>query len=447
MNKTAREQIVDLLMTIEKEQTYAQLLLKEQLQNYEMKDKAFITEVVYGTLKYQIKLDYILNQFSKTPVRKMKPFIRNLMRMSVYQLFFLDKVPSSAVINEAVKLAKKRKFVTLAGFVNGLLRNIDRAKETIIYPSAEKEPASYLSIYYAFPEWMIKNWLKTYSFAETEEMVKALNARARVCIRVNHLKAEEAELIALLKAEGVAVQKGKLLEEALYIQKVNELQKMPSFKEGKWTVQDESAMLVAHVMDPKPGQHILDMCSAPGGKSMHMADLMQNEGEIISCDLHTHKMELINKQAERLGISIVKPTLQDGTCFNEAFNEAFDAVLLDAPCSGLGILKRKPDMRHHRQESDMEDIAAIQRALIDQAVKYVKKGGRLVYSTCTISRAENEEMVKYIQEKHGFNLNTIKPYIPKHLQNAIKEEGMIQILPQMVDTDGFFIASFQKENV
>lgn len=445
MSKTAREQVVDLLMTIEKEQTYAQLLLKEQLQGYEIKDKAFITEVVYGTLKYQIQLDYILNQFSKTPVHKMKPLIRNLMRMSTYQLFYLDKVPASAVINEAVKIAKKRKFVTLAGFVNGLLRNIDRAKETIAYPNPKQKPAEYLSTVYALPEWMIQNWLKVYAFDEVEAMVKALNERARVCIRINHLKGTEEEVIPVLEAEGVEVAKGRLLEEALYIQKVDQLQKMPSFKEGKWTVQDESAMLVAHVMAPQPGEKILDMCSAPGGKSMHMADLMQNQGEIISCDLHAHKMNLISEQAKRLGITIIKPTLQDGTCFNEAFYEAFDGVLLDAPCSGLGILKRKPDMRHHRQQQDIEDIAAIQRALIDQAVKYVKKGGRLVYSTCTISEPENEAMVRYIKEKHGLVLQSIMPYMPEHLKGAVKEEGMIQILPQMADTDGFFIASFKKE--
>lgn len=440
MDKNVREQVVLLLMTIEKDKSYAQLALKNELHKVEAKDRRLMTEIVYGTLKYQLKLDYIINQFSKTPVKKMKPLIRNLLRMSVYQLMYLDKVPSSAVINEAVKIAKKRKFQTLSGFVNGVLRNIDRGREEITYPNPQKELASYLSVYYALPEWIIKKWLAEYTKDTVEAICKALNERAKVCLRVNLLKGTKEELASLLEEEGIQVEKGELLDEAMYLKNVDDLQHSPSFKSGKWTVQDESAMLVAHVVNPNPGECILDMCSAPGGKSIHMAELMQNQGEIISCDIHEHKLELIAKNAERMGISIIKPTLQDGSKYEASFEGKFDKVLLDAPCSGLGIMKRKPDIRYNKVEEDIKDIVAIQKAIAVQAVKYLKPGGTLVYSTCTISKEENEGMVDFMINELGMKLDDLTAMVPEKIRKDVQKQGMIQILPQMADTDGFFIA-------
>lgn len=444
MDKNVREQIVDLLIEIERDKSYAQLAVKEHLQNAEPKDKGFITEIVYGTLKYQLRLDYIINSFSKTPVNKMKPLIRNLIRMSIYQMFYLDKVPTSAIINEAVKITKKRKFQTLSGFINGVLRNIDRNRELISYPNKEKEPVRALSILYSIPEWIITEWLSSYTLERVESICKALNERAKVCIRVNHLKATNEEVEVLLEAEGVEIEKGKLLDSAFYIKNIDNLQGMSSFKEGKWTVQDESAMLVANVVAPKPGECVLDLCSAPGGKSIHMAELMENKGKIVSCDIHAHKLELIAKNAERMGCTIIVPTLQDGTQLNKDFIEGFDKVLLDAPCSGLGIMKRKPDIRYSKSLEDLKEIAKLQKELAKQAVKYLKPDGTLVYSTCTISRAENEEIAKYIVEVLGLELTNIVDTIPDRLGGAVVDQGMIQILPDMADTDGFFIASFRK---
>lgn len=443
MNKTAREQIVDLLIEIEKEDSYAQLVLKRALQDIDAKDKGFVTEVVYGTLKYQIKLDYILNQFSKTPVHRMKPLIRNLMRMSLYQMLYLDKVPTSAIVNEAVKIAKKRKFQTLSGFVNGLLRNIERQREQIVYPDEAKNLVLAMSIHYAIPEWIIEDWLKVYKKEEVKAICSALNERAEVCVRYNTLKTNRLDFEETLKAEGIQLKEGAFLEEAFYLKGVDNLQNSPSFKKGEWTVQDESAMLVAHVMKPEIGDRILDMCSAPGGKSIHMAELMKNNGCIVSCDIHPHKLELIKKNAERMGISIIEPALQDGSVKNEDFIEAFDKVLLDAPCSGLGIMKRKPDIRAHKSREGLLEIVALQRKLVEAAISYVKPGGRFVYSTCTISYEENEGMVRYIKGL-GLELENIVDTIPNPLKKAIKEDGMIQILPHMAGTDGFFIASFKK---
>ena len=445
--KTVREQIVDLLIEVERDKSYAQLSLKKALVDLDVRDKALATEVFYGTLKYGIQIDYWLNQYSKTPVKKMKPLIRNLLRMSVYQMLHLDKIPVSAVINEAVKIAKKRKFQGLSGFVNGLLRQIDRERENLSFPS-EQEGLSYaLSIQYSIPEWIMKMWLKRYDKETVQKIGEALNKRAEVCGRINTLKGSKEELIEILEKEKVKVEAGHLLEEAFYLKKVDNLQNLASFKAGAWTVQDESAMLVAHVMSPQKGEHILDMCSAPGGKSMHMATLMKNEGEIIACDVHAHKLELIEKNAKRLGIKIIKPTFQDGMVLNEDFVGKFDKVLLDAPCSGLGIMKRKPDIRLHKTEEDLKEIVAMQKALLKNAVSYLKPNGRLVYSTCTISYEENEKMVQEAIKEYSLELENIVDTIPKLIQHAVEDEGMIQILPHMADTDGFFIASFRRRSL
>ncbi len=447
MTKNIREQIVNLLLEIERDKSYAQLALKNELREVQGPDKGFMTEVVYGTLKYQIQLDYIIDSFSKTPVRKMKPLMRQLLRMSVYQLIYLDKVPASAVINEAVKIAKKRKFVNLSGFVNGVLRTIDRERNNIKYPSKTKEPLRYFSVMYSLPEWIIETWFKEYDTEKVEAICKALNERAQVCIRVNTLKATKEEVIKCLEAEGVTVLPGEFLEEAMYLKNVDNIQNMSSFKNGLWTVQDESAMLVGKVINSQSGERILDLCSAPGGKSIHMAELMKNEGEIISCDIHPHKLELITKNAERMGVTIIKPTLQDGTVCNEAFIGSFDRVLVDAPCSGLGIMKRKPDIRYNKEVADLEDIAQIQRAILTQAVKYLKPDGILVYSTCTISKEENEEMVAFMLRELGLELMPIVDTIPKLLQKEVQQESMIQILPHIAGTDGFFIAGLRKRSI
>jgi len=402
---------------------------------------------VYGTLKYRLKLDYIIDYLSKTPSHKMKPLIRNIMRMSVYQMFYLDKVPTSAVINEAVIIVKKRKFDNLSGFVNGVLRQIDRNREHIYYPDKSKDFVNYISVMYSIPKWIISDWLLTYNAETVEKICTAFNKRAKVCIRINSLCATRQEVQESLQQEHIRCEQGTLLEEAMYIKNLDNLQELTTFKQGKWTVQDESAMLVAHVMNPKPGDKILDMCSAPGGKSIHMAELMQNKGQIISADVHEHKLELIEKNMERMGIEIITPMLQDGTLLNSEFIEAFDKVLLDAPCSGLGIMKRKPDIRYNKSLGDLKAIVMLQKQLAENAVKYLKKEGTLVYSTCTLSKRENEEMASYIVEELGLELCDIADTVPEKLHPYIMDKGMIQIFPFVAETDGFFIACFKKPRI
>lgn len=433
--KTVREKVAQILTDIEKDDTYLQLALKKELDTLEAKDKGFANELIYGTIKWRLRLDYVLDQFSKTPVKKMKPFVRQLMRMSVYQILFLDKVPASAAINEAVKIMHKRKMSNLSGFVNGVLRNIDRNKSEITYPN--------LSVYYSIPEWIITRWMKYYGEMETKAICESLSQRARVCIRINTLKTTKDKVKALLPEEGITVLEEGFLPESLYIHAPSGIHHSPSFKAGLWTVQDESAMLVGHVLGPEKGDEILDVCSAPGGKTVHLAELMQNEGHIIGADIHEHKIELIEKNAKRLGASIVEGRLQDGMLINEDWKEKFDKILLDAPCSGLGIIKRKPDIRYAKDETAIRDINNIQRKLLKNAINYLKKDGILVYSTCTLTQEENQNMVEYALSL-GLQLDAIPYDMPAFLKPYIKDNAYIEILPHVTDTDGFFMARFRK---
>ncbi|MDU6854076.1 MAG: 16S rRNA (cytosine(967)-C(5))-methyltransferase RsmB [Zhenhengia sp.] len=433
--KTVREKVAQILTDIEKDDTYLQLALKKELDILEAKDKGFANELIYGTIKWRLRLDYVLDQFSKTPVKKMKPFVRQLMRMSVYQILFLDKVPASAAINEAVKIMHKRKMSNLSGFVNGVLRNIDRNKSEITYPN--------LSVYYSIPEWIITRWMKYYGEMETKAICESLSQRARVCIRINTLKTTKDKVKALLSEEGITVLEEGFLPESLYIHAPSGIHHSPSFKAGLWTVQDESAMLVGHVLGPEKGDEILDVCSAPGGKTVHLAELMQNEGHIIGADIHEHKIELIEKNAKRLGASIVEGRLQDGMLINEDWKEKFDKILLDAPCSGLGIIKRKPDIRYAKDETAIRDINNIQRKLLKNAINYLKKDGILVYSTCTLTQEENQNMVEYALSL-GLQLDAIPYDMPACLKPYIKDNAYIEILPHVTDTDGFFMARFRK---
>ena len=433
--KTVREKVAQILTDIEKDDTYLQLALKKELDTLEAKDKGFANELIYGTIKWRLRLDYVLDQFSKIPVKKMKPFVRQLMRMSVYQILFLDKVPASAAINEAVKIMHKRKMSNLSGFVNGVLRNIDRNKSEITYPN--------LSVYYSIPEWIITRWMKYYGEMETKAICESLSQRARVCIRINTLKTTKDKVKALLSEEGITVLEEGFLPESLYIHAPSGIHHSPSFKAGLWTVQDESAMLVGHVLGPEKGDEILDVCSAPGGKTVHLAELMQNEGHIIGADIHEHKIELIEKNAKRLGASIVEGRLQDGMLINEDWKEKFDKILLDAPCSGLGIIKRKPDIRYAKDETAIRDINNIQRKLLKNAINYLKKDGILVYSTCTLTQEENQNMVEYALSL-GLQLDAIPYDMPACLKPYIKDNAYIEILPHVTDTDGFFMARFRK---
>ena len=427
--KNAREVVVDILLEIDRDGAYANIALRKALDDYKgsVQDKGFITEITNGTIKYRRRIDYVISQFSKTPNKKMKPLIRNVLRMSVYQIMFLDKVPVSAACNEAVKIVKKRRMAGLSGFVNGVLRNIARGYETIVYPDPKKDPVEYLGVMYSFPNWMIEYWLEYYSFDFVESLCESLNRAPEVSIRTNRLKISKENLKKTLAEEGLVAEDGLLVEGALKLQGVSAIDQLRSFKLGYFTVQDESSMLVSQILDPQKGERILDVCAAPGGKTTHIAQIMCNEGTVISADIHDHKLELINDSKRRLGHSIVQTVLQDATKENPEFIESFDRVLIDAPCSGLGILHKKSDIRWNKEYKDIESLVQLQKKIIKNSSQYVKPGGVMVYSTCTISPLENKEVVDWVLENLDFELEKTK-----------------EIFPSDANTDGFFIARLRK---
>ncbi|NLI89590.1 MAG: 16S rRNA (cytosine(967)-C(5))-methyltransferase RsmB [Epulopiscium sp.] len=445
--RSAREIVVDILEEVDSKDAYSNIVLNRVLNSYtnlSAVDKGFITEVTNGTIKYSRKIDYIINSFANTPTNKMKPFIRSVLRMSVYQIVFLDKVPDSAVCNEAVKIVKKRKMGKLSGFVNGVLRNIARKHTNISYPDKNTDPVEYLGVVYSFPDWIIELWLKDYPFDLVEKLCLSLNESPEITIRTNNLIKSKDDVKKLLKEARLNVEDGNLAPEALKIYKGASVFNLKGFKDGYFTVQDESSMLVSHILNPQKGDMVLDVCAAPGGKSSHIAELMSNQGTIISADIYEHKLDLIESTSKRMGHSIIQTVMQDARVENPDYIEKFDRVLVDAPCSGLGILHKKSDIRWNKELSDIKNLVKIQKEILKVSAKYVKPGGIMVYSTCTISHAENQQMVEWILESLDFELEEINSYIPKELHNEDSKQGYIQIFPFDAGTDGFFMARLRK---
>lgn len=439
-----RELAVYALIDILEQGAYNNLTLKKLFaENKELSynEKAFITEIVNGTLRNLILTDYIINCFSNTKTEKMKSLILNILRISVYQMKFMENIPISAICNEAVKFTKKKKFNGLAGFVNGVLRNIARNLNNIDLPDKFDQPIKYLCIKYSYPEWIIKSWLLEYSYEEIEEICKANNISPEICICVNTNKIDKQTLKNNLENEGMIVKEGRVSSNSLYISKTGDISKGKSFEKGYFHVIDESSMLAVESILPNKGKVIIDVCSAPGGKSFYLSYLMQNEGKIFSRDIYQHKINLMNQAKDRLSIKIIETQMADATIFNEMDMHIADVVILDAPCSGLGLLRKKPDIKYRKILEDIDELVLIQRKILKNCAKYVKKGGILLYSTCTISKKENLDNVNWFCENFNFKLEPIN--LKDSLNLCSSKKGYIQILPSMFNTDGFFIAKLK----
>ena len=455
-----REIVLSVLMEYDKSDTRKKSLLKDTLTKYdylETRDKAFIKRVTDGCLERNIQIDYVLDSFSKTPVKKMQPFIRSLMRMSVYQILFMDQVPDSAACNEAVKLAAKHKFSGLKGFVNGVLRNISRNKDKIEYPSRDQNGGvDYLSVVYSTPEWLCKMWLSEYGFEKTEDMLKFFLTARPTTIRVTQGLPQSTDIDTLekeLTAAGAEVKRNSLLPYALELEKTDNIMFLPGFAEGKYTVQDVSSMLVTQIADPQPGQMVVDVCAAPGGKSLHAAERVGVEGKVISRDVSERKCDLIRDNAERLGLSNIMTQVHDAKIHDEKLNGSADVLYLDVPCSGLGILGRKNDIKLNVKPAGLEELERLQWDIVKSSWDYVKVGGYLIYSTCTVNKAENEEMVKRICNELPFEPVDITDKLPKELVEGTRLQGkssdsnptgQIQLIPGEYGTDGFFITKLRR---
>lgn len=444
-----RELALDILLDIDKKKNLSHLVLSDTLRNYqfmEKKDRAFLTRLCQGTLENQIQIDYIIDQFSKVKIHKCKPVIRAVLRMGVYQLKFMDQVPDSAVCNEAVKLTKKRGFRNLTGFVNGVLRNIARNLDQVIYPDQEKEPVRYLSVWYSMPEWLVKEFLSEYDKTTVEKMLESFLEVKETSIRAQLTNGTMEELRRSLEAQQVVVGKGAFMKEAFRISGYNYLEDLDAFCEGKFQVQDEGSMLVAQLADPKEGMLVIDVCSAPGGKSLHMADRMKGTGRIIARDLTEYKAELIQENVDRLKCTNVKVQVADARTLDEELIGKADIVIADLPCSGLGIMGRKRDIKYNATKDGILELSKLQKQILSVVIQYLKPNGILMYSTCTIRKEENIENVQWMSKNLDMELVGFEELMPDQLTVETAEEGYIQLLPGVHPCDGFFIAKLRRKS-
>lgn len=440
-----REIVLEVLLEITEHGMYSHIVLRDVLNKYqylEKKERSFITRVTEGTLEHMMEIDYILDQFSKVKVKKMKPVIRNIMRSAVYQMKYMDSVPVSAACNEAVKLAVRKGFGSLRGFVNGVLRNVARNLDQIEYPT---EPLKRLSIQYSMPEWILNLWLKAYDSDIVEQMLQAFQRETPLTIRCNLRMVTPKQLKEHLEAEGVTVQVHPYLEYAFHISGFDYLGDLESFQNGEFSVQDISSMLVSELAAPKEGDYVIDVCAAPGGKSLHMAEKLNGSGHVEARDLTEYKVGLIQENIERTGLNNVEAVQQDALIFDEASVGKADIVLADLPCSGLGVLAKKTDLKYKATKEGADSLAKLQREMLKNVQAYVKEEGKLVYSTCTINSAENMDNVHWFLNQYPeFELIDIHGLLCEELQKDVKENGCIQLLPGVHQSDGFFLACMKK---
>lgn len=443
-NTNIRELVLDILIEVNEKDQYSHLVIRSVLDKYQYLDKkerAFLTRLAEGTIEHQIEMDYMIDSFSKVKVRKMKPLIRNLLRMSVYQLRYMDAIPDSAVCNEAVKLAKKRGFRQLSGFVNGVLRSIVREGDKLLYPDAAMEPKRYLEVKYSVPGWIINRWMKAYGYEQTETILSHFYQESPLTIRTNRTKCTPEELRTKLINEQVTVEKiGEIPAEsgefkdaldhlwgyAYTISDFDHLQSLQTFQDGDFYVQDLSSMLVAEMAAPKKGDYVIDVCAAPGGKSSHIAELMDGTGMVEARDLTEYKTGLIEENIRRHGLSNMKAVCMDATVFDRDSVGKADILICDLPCSGLGVMGKKTDIRYKMTEEKEKELVQLQRQILKTVIPYVKENGTVIYSTCTIDRAENEENAAWIERE-----------FPELSLVAMK-----QMLPGEAGNDGFFISKF-----
>ncbi len=448
--ENVRELAVNMLLEITEKESYSHLVMRDVLDKYDYlpgRDKAFLKRVTEGTLERRIQIDYILDQFSRVPAASMKPFIRNLLRLSVYQLFFMDSVPDAAVCNEAVKLAGKRGFRSLSGFVNGVLRNIARNRDRICWPDQEKEPVGFLSVKYSVPLWLVEKLLSERGRERTERILESFLIPAPVTIRIRQElgSPEREELISRMRQTGAAAEPHPYHPLAYTLRGAEGISSLPGFSEGLFMVQDTSSMLVCEAAGIRPGQRVIDVCASPGGKAVHAAEKLKESGFVSARDLTEYKAGLIRDNSRRMRADRVETLIWDARRLREEDIESADAVLADLPCSGLGVIGRKKDIKYRMSPESLLELAKLQRQILGTVWRYVKPGGVLIYSTCTINPGENEENVGWFLERYPFHLESLSSCLPQELSGE-GESGMLQLLPGIHKSDGFFLARLVRDN-
>ncbi|REK76393.1 16S rRNA (cytosine(967)-C(5))-methyltransferase RsmB [Paenibacillus paeoniae] len=451
---TPRELALNILVKVADSGAYSNIQLNRSLQESGMsrQDAGLATELVYGTISRQATLDHWLSKFVSKGLHKLDTWVHQLLRLSAYQMLFLDRIPTHAAVNEAVTIAKRRGHSGISGMVNGVLRSIDRGREELVLSSIRAAtPVATLALRHSYPEWLVERWVAAYGLEEAEAICASSNEQPHASIRVNTVLADRNDRLRELSDNGIHAEPSAIAPSGIVVTGGGNLAETDGFRQGLWSLQDESSMLVAEVVSPKAGMKVLDCCAAPGGKSAHMAELMDGKGKVWANDLHAHKRELIVAQTERLKLRNVEAVVGDATELPERFApESMDAVLLDAPCSGFGVIRRKPEIKWTKTEGDISEIAALQRQLLHRVSGLVRPGGTLVYSTCTMEREENEAQIEtFLREHPEFSLDADWPEtVLSNLRDAgvigDQFDGQLQLLPQHFGSDGFYIARMVK---
>lgn len=460
----SREIIVNILKAISAGEEYSHVMLRNVLEKYDYldaKDKSFIKCVTEGCLERRIELDYIIDGFSKTPVKKMKPFIRELIRMSVYQILYMSRVPESAAINEAVKLAKSRGFNGLSGFVNGVLRSIAGEGRNYPLPDIAKEPLKYLSIKYSMPEWIVGKLSEEYGKEKTEAILDGLLRIRPLTVRIQKGMSpdDKDKLLKRIADKGIKVKEHPYLEDAYCLSNVEGVANLPGFKEGLLAVQDISSMLAVEAAGIRQGDNILDVCAAPGGKTAYAAMLTGDKGCVVAGDVSEYKTSMIRENCERLGLRNVSVVLRDATLRDDSDINKYDVVIADVPCLGLGVIGRKKEIKYRIKESDIESITFLQKAIVTEAVRCVKPGGILLYSTCSMTYEENIGMVHWMEDElsketgTGIKSESMENTLPERFLMKLSsadtksvKNGHMQLLPGIHESDGFFFARMRVNN-
>jgi len=433
-------------MEIVSDGAYNSIVLRKTLARngaLSQQDRAFVTELVNGVLRNLIFLDYVIDKFSKTRTAKMKPFVLSVLRAAVYQIIFMHKTPDFAACDESVKLVKKRGLTGLAPFVNGVLRAISRGHADFVL--AEKD----LCVRYSYPKWIIDYWRAHYGSDMVEALVRGLHRTPSVSVAVNILRTNKADLAERLRAEGVNVRDGFYLENTLILSGTSDISALGSFRDGLFFVIDEASMMAAYALAPERGAKVLDICGAPGGKSCALACLCGDDARIHMFDIFEHKIWLVEDTLARLGITSVVPSIADATVFDAKLEGSAEYVLLDAPCSGLGLIRKKPEIKYRKTMADVKELAALQRKMLANVSRYVAPGGCLVYSVCTVSPRECEDVVEWFTANHPFELERITGEFVGKPGIAEPREGCLQVLPieEEANADAFFIARLRRQNV
>lgn len=438
--KNARQAAFEALLKIHREGAYSNLVVDAALKendHFDERDKAFFSNLVYGTLDRLILIDYNLSLYLTQPVGKLKPELHTILRLGTYQILFLDRVPSSAAVNESVKLAKVNKSAFAASLVNAVLRRV--ADNGLRLPEGAENDPAYLAVKYSCPKWLISMWIDAYGFENAVALAeKALDA-APVIVKVNTLKTTVDDLVWKLAEEGVVARRSEKYPESLILENTGAVEDLLTYQEGLFHAQDFASQLCCRALDAQPGETVFDLCSAPGGKTFTVAQAMQNTGCVRAFDIYQSRVDLIKSGAQRLGLKNVYTYLSDASIYNENYGMA-DRVLCDVPCSGLGIIRRKPEIRF-KKSSEIDNLPEIQYSILCNATKYLKEGGRLVYSTCTLNPKENDEVCnRFLKEHPEFKAIKVLPELRRYSEN----DKYLTLMPHVHSTDGFFVAAFQK---